>query len=353
MRSLSTTLVALLACVAATGVLGHPSSEEDKKAFFEARSRVVAHTRRSLERCADSPEARALEERAVARRLAKAEELRAKYGLNKDKRDRQWFQHYNKLSHDLSYKGYNLQTPAKTLFSSNTTCALVPETIIGPYYVEGELIRSDITDGQKGVRAHVDYQFINIRTCKPVPDLLVDIWHCNALGVYSGVSAPGQGGLDTTYGRGVQKTDSDGVVQFDTIFPGHYAGRATHIHVMSTDHARVLPNGTFEGGTVRHIGQTYFDESVIKAVEATEPYRRNPARRTTNLQDSFASDQATPQYDPFVKHVYLGSKAQDGLLLFLSIGIDPDADYNECRTPAAHWHPGGGEDLPDPQFCNI
>lgn len=58
---------------------------------------------------------------------------------------------------------------------------------------------------------------------------------------------------------------------------------------MSTDHARVLPNGTFEGGTVRHIGQTYFDESVIKAVEATEPYRRNPARRTTNLQDFFAA----------------------------------------------------------------
>ncbi|KAL3959917.1 extracellular dioxygenase [Purpureocillium lilacinum] len=348
---LATTLVALLACVA--GVLGHPSSEEDKKAYLETRSRVIAHTRRSLERCADSPEARALEERAVARRIAKAEELRAKYGLNKDKRDRQWFQHYNGLSHDMSYKGYNLNTPAKTLFSSNTTCALVPETIIGPYYVEGELIRSDITDGQKGVRAHVDYQFINIRTCKPMPDLLIDIWHCNALGVYSGVSAPGQGGLDTTYGRGVQKTDADGVVQFDTIFPGHYEGRATHIHVMSTDHARVLPNGTFEGGTVRHIGQTYFDESVIKAVEATEPYRRNPARRTTNLQDFFAGDQATPQYDPLVKHVYLGKKPQDGLLLFLSIGLDPDADYNECRTPAAHWHPGGGEDLPDPQFCNM
>lgn len=78
---LATTLVALLACVA--GVLGHPSSEEDKKTYLETRSRVIAHTRRSLERCADSPEARALEERAVARRMAKAEELRAKYGLNK------------------------------------------------------------------------------------------------------------------------------------------------------------------------------------------------------------------------------------------------------------------------------
>lgn len=259
----------------------------------------------------------------------------------KQRRDQAAFKHYNSISHDFTSKGYGLDTPPKTLFASNTTCALVPETIIGPYYVDGELIRTDITDGEPGVFSHVDLQFINIKTCKPIPNLLIDIWHSNSTGVYSGVPTKGQGGVYTTFGRGVQKSDSDGVVQFNTIFPGHYTGRTSHIHIMSTDHASVLPNGTFVGGTVRHIGQMYFDESLIKAVEATEPYLRNRQPVTHNSQDRLAWDEATPQYDPFFKYVYLGGKVQDGLLLWLTIGLDPNANYNKNRTPAAHWPPGG------------
>lgn len=219
--------------------------------------------------------------------------------------------------------------------------------VIGPYYVEGELICRKITDGEPGVKACFDFQFIDINTCEPVRRLLVDIWHANATGVYSGVATPGQGGLNTTYGRGVQQTDGDGVIQFDSIFPGHYEGRTTHIHVMSTDGADVLPNGTFDGGTVRHIGQTYFDEELIEAIEAVEPYARNKQRRTSNADDKLSADEATPEYDPFMKYVYLGDKPDDGLLAWITIGIDPDPDYDEDRTPAAHWYPGGGVDESD------
>ncbi|KYK61232.1 extracellular dioxygenase [Drechmeria coniospora] len=341
------TLMAILALSVATH--GHPSTEEAEQAYFESRRQVVANTKHNLEKCINSPASRALRNRAVARRAARATELRQRFGIKTAaaahvRRDSASLEKWASISHDYTASGFDLNTPTDVIFASNTTCALVPETIIGPYFVDGELLRTDITDGEPGVRTHVDFQFINIKTCEPVPELVIDVWQANSTGVYSGVSAPSQGGLKTNFGRGIQVSNSDGVVEFDTIFPGHYVGRTNHIHVMSTDQANLLLNGTFEGGTVRHIGQTYFDQSLIAAVEAVEPYVRNKQNVTSNLQDKYTGDQATPEYDPFFKHVYLGDSVDDGILVWLTIGLDLDANYNKNRTPAAHWHPGGGTD---------
>lgn len=155
---------------------------------------------------------------------------------------------------------YELSTEESVIFTSNATTALTPETIIGPYFVAGEYIRSNITEGQAGVPIHLDIQFIDIETCEPVPDMLVDVWHSNATGSYSGVGGAGQGDLNTTFCRGVQSTDKDGVTQFDSIYPGHYVGRTIHIHVVTRRGGKILPNGTYTGGTVNHIGQIYFDQ---------------------------------------------------------------------------------------------
>lgn len=54
----------------------------------------------------------------------------------------------------------------------------------------------------------------------------------------------GQGGLNSTFLRGIQLTDHDGVVQFETIFPGHYSGRAVHTHLLAHTNATIEPNGT-------------------------------------------------------------------------------------------------------------
>lgn len=85
-----------------------------------------------------------------------------------------------------------------TIFGSNNTCALVPETTVGPYYVTGELIRQDITEGQAGAPLHLDFQFVDINTCEPVSNLITDVWHCNSTGSYAGVSSEGEGGLNST-----------------------------------------------------------------------------------------------------------------------------------------------------------
>lgn len=189
---------------------------------------------------------------------------------------------------------------------------------------------------------HLDIQFVDLTTCAGIESLLIDIWHCNSTGVYSGVAAEGQGGLSTTHGRGAQQTDSDGVVQFDTIFPGHYTGRANHIHVMATAEAELLPNATFMGGTARHIGQLYFDQSLIAAVEQLSPYSTNTQPLTTNAEDSIAPDEATAEYDPFLSYVMLGDSLLDGLLMWITVGLNTSADYSASVAAAAHYYEGGG-----------
>lgn len=118
-----------------------------------------------------------------------------------------------------------------SLFSDNSTCILQPEVTQGPYYVDGELLRSNIVDGQEGVPLYLDIQLVDTSTCEPVPAVYMDLWHCNSTGVYSGVSASGNGNsndtsnLDATFLRGIVQTDINGVAQYETIVPGHYTGR--------------------------------------------------------------------------------------------------------------------------------
>jgi protocatechuate 3,4-dioxygenase beta subunit len=249
---------------------------------------------------------------------------------------------YESISHDVTAEGYTLDTPEDVLFDSNSTTALVPEVTIGPYFVSGEFIRTDVTEGTQGVPIHLEMQYVDINTFEPVPDLLVDIWHTNATGVYSGVSAAGQGGLNSTFLRGVGATDSDGVVEFDTIFPGHYNGRAHHIHLLVTQNSTLLPNNTYVAGKTDHIGQLFFNQDLISEVELLDPYNTNTQGLVPTLSDGIAAQQATSEYDPLVDYVLLGDSLQDGLLAFIIVGIDTTANYTSSYTPAAHYQEGGG-----------
>jgi protocatechuate 3,4-dioxygenase beta subunit len=110
---------------------------------------------------------------------------------------------------------------------------MLPLTSIG---VEGELIRKNVIEKEKGVVMHLDIQVVDINTCTPIPKAAVEIWSANATGVYSGIVGFGNGNrLDTSNQnnkalRGIQITDKAGAVQFETIVPGAYMGRTAHIH---------------------------------------------------------------------------------------------------------------------------
>lgn len=120
-------------------------------------------------------------------------------------------------------------------------CVLTAELTEGPYFLDGSLIRQDITEGRAGVPLKLRILVNDPTASAPVADAAVYLWHCDAQGFYSGVGA-NQPGSDTTaeevaeaaeatWLRGIQITDADGMVEFDTVYPGWYQGRTVHIHM--------------------------------------------------------------------------------------------------------------------------
>lgn len=245
----------------------------------------------------------------------------------KYRRDLATLEIYEAINHNETALGYTPATPESTIFSANTSCILSPENTDGPYYVTGESIRKNVTEGQAGIPLYLEVQYLDINTCLPVPDVYVDIWNCNSTGLYSGVNVTGnEGSYDSTFLRGIQVSDSDGVASFETLFPGHYDGRATHTHLLSHQNVSVLSNGTIQGGTVSHIGQLFWNEDLRSAVEATYPYNTNTQTVVSNADDMWSIVQAENDYDPFPEYLYLGDDITDGLLAWIQIGINVTAD---------------------------
>lgn len=81
-------------------------------------------------------------------------------------------------------------------------------------------------------------------------------------------------------------TDEDGVAQMLSIFPGHYAGRTTHVHFIGNYGGTVLSNNTYSGASVSHVGQFFFDQDLITSVEKVAPYSTNTQSTTLNKNDN-------------------------------------------------------------------
>jgi protocatechuate 3,4-dioxygenase beta subunit len=166
-------------------------------------------------------------------------------------------------------------------------CVVRPEMTEGPYFVDGQLERSDIrvepTDSsvKEGTPLTLAFALSQITnaTCSPLAGATVDIWHCDAEGVYSGVSDPGFDTSGQSWLRGYQVTGEDGRVEFTTIYPGWYSGRAVHIHFK----IRTLSatNDTYE-----FTSQLFFDEALTDQVHSQPPYNSKGQRDTLNENDS-------------------------------------------------------------------
>jgi len=154
--------------------------------------------------------------------------------------------------------------------SGAVACVLTPELTEGPYYVPGEKVRSNITEGRPGAKLALALTVVDASTCKPIKGATVDIWHADALGAYSGVQ-----GNKGTFMRGIQPTNANGVAHFATVYPGWYQGRTVHIHVK-----------VHLGGTVVHTGQLFFSDVLTDAVYTKTPYSTRGARTTRNANDS-------------------------------------------------------------------
>ncbi|KAH0367061.1 aromatic compound dioxygenase, partial [Aureobasidium melanogenum] len=336
---------------------GHDPREEalERRSYYDS----VPPTKRSLNHCEAKIKARGLEQRSLARRELLATNARQKRGLGEasledeksllaanqraEKRDAASVLNTTHLSNDTSI---NMDVAEEYLFG-NGSCILVPEVTQGPYYVEGEYIRKNITEDQEGVPLTLEIQVIDVNTCEPVPDVYIDFWHCNATGVYSAIVANGNGdasdtgNVNTTFLRGIAETDPEGVATFESIVPGHYTSRANHVHIITHTNTTLYVNGTMSPGSIQHVGQLFFDMSLLKQVEATYPYNTNTQDWTTNSEDSIlAEETATDGVDPVVEYILLGDDVSDGVLAWISMGVD--MTNNQTVSPAGNYYRTGG-----------
>lgn len=207
------------------------------------------------------------------------------------------------------------------------TCTTSPEQTQGPFWFDVDSIRSDIREQRPGSVLQLALRVQDVSACSadgratPIPNCVVEIWHCDAGGLYSGFES-GSGGKnsgetsdgsyasgdqeatttdDGTYLRGAQVADSNGIVQFTTIFPGWYRGRTMHLHLkVHLDRETVLTT------------QLYVEDELATEVYAAAPYSDRSGRRTLNSDDAFFSEDA----------VLTVSKQGGAYLGLINLGVD-------------------------------
>jgi protocatechuate 3,4-dioxygenase beta subunit len=182
------------------------------------------------------------------------------------------------------------------------TCVVRPAMTEGPYFVDEMLnradIRSDPSDGSVKEGTPLELTFlvsqIGGNACTPLEGATVDVWHCDALGMYSDVSDPGFKTQGKKFLRGYQVTDAGGMARFQTIYPGWYQGRTVHIHFK-------IRSSSGSGGAYEFTSQLFFDDALSDKVYTQAPYASKGERTVRNEGDGIyrnGGDQLTLQFTP-------------------------------------------------------
>lgn len=192
-----------------------------------------------------------------------------------------------------------------------TPCNVYKASTEGPCHATSDkLVRKDISEGFSGLPTRLEFLIVDAN-CNPVPNATLEIWHCDTYGVYSGDIDGNNDAFCTGgdpiaaaayWGRGIQTSGADGRVTFDTLFPGWYGGRATHIHFKVT-----VNNMTYI------ISQVFFDEDLKTDVYSTQPNYEKPSGMGYQLN---ATDNVVMQAGLSLSEVVMSTKKQDdGVLL--------------------------------------
>ena len=203
-------------------------------------------------------------------------------------------------------------TPGGTTGSSS--CVLTASLTEGPYFVDEKLNRSDIrTDPVTGVVSAgiplaltFNVSRVASSACTPLTGAYLDVWHCDAAGVYSDVS-----GSSRKFLRGYQITDANGVAQFQTIYPGWYAGRAVHIHFK----LRLFAGST---KTYEFTSQFFIDDALTDSVYTQSPYSSRGTRTTRNTRDGIYNSLSSAEKAVLTLQT---SKTADGYAGVIDLGV--------------------------------
>ncbi|KAL4910575.1 hypothetical protein BDW74DRAFT_315 [Aspergillus multicolor] len=252
---------------------------------------------------------------------------------------------------------YNIQTEAPYYSTiQNDTCVLTPEVTEGPYvYPPSQTLRQDMAEDQPGVPLWLDIGVLDMATCEPLNNALVDMWHCNATGSYSSFTglSPNtpfetllhemdldiedfQMGVtdlhtdQTTFLRGMWPTDKNGMMEMKTVFPGFYVERAIHIHVQVHTNWTTRTNGTIVTSNTVSTGQLYFTEELEQQIMALEPYASHTQiNRTTNADDTVYFQDTVGGFNPVISVVPVdGEDVSKGMIGYVTLGVDTTAVEN-------------------------
>jgi len=214
---------------------------------------------------------------------------------------------------------------ALTTTAAGEVCLITPQATQGPYWFDPKLERTDITEGRKGLPLRIAIKVLEGATCAPIRDARVDVWHCDAQGIYSGYE--GQGPTGTTEGetflRGHQATGADGVAKFLTVYPGWYQGRTPHVHV------KVFLDE--EGTTNLLTCQLFFPDALSEWLFSNAPdyLREGQTRDTLNRTDGIAQGQGYSTFGAI-------SEQADHYAMTVTLGVDRAA-----RSEEGGFGPGG------------
>jgi len=233
-------------------------------------------------------------------------------------------------------------------------CVLTPELTVGPYYLDDLLVRNDITEGKAGIPLDLQITVVDATSCTPIENAAVDVWHCDAKGFYSGFTTASPGGTGAyvddgsnpeTFLRGVMLTDTDGVAEFNTIYPGWYVSRDIHIH-MKVHVGGATEDGTYDGGTVAHIGQLAFDDSFSERIAKESPYNEKTDTFTRIADDTVFVD--VEDDDPTYFLTLTPNDDADltkGITGTIVVGVNPSTD-NDQSGQGGDGGGGGGQGGP-------
>ena len=184
----------------------------------------------------------------------------------------------------VSQRNGRLAAPAD--FGAAQQCTMLKDSVEGPFYFCTNPGVADIARGQQGAPLVIALRAINAATCQPIPDAVIDVWHCDAKGLYSGQNLAVDEAIkspkhappvnDDRHCRGALRTDADGIAEFRSIYPGYYVERAIHIHFK-----------VHIGNRAFLTNQALLPEADNAAVMAMAPYNMpRKVKRISNAQEA-------------------------------------------------------------------
>lgn len=219
--------------------------------------------------------------------------------------------------------------PDPFINDTSPTCTMTCAQILGPCYAPTQ-VRSDISEGHAGIPVRLALRVVN-EQCEPVEGATVDIWHAAPEGIYSGqvendmCNKDDSAARHANYFRGVQTTDANGRVDFDTCFPGWYSGRAVHIHF------------TIRIGNSEYVtSQVYFDDDLVTDIVTNySDYSARGKNDTTNKTDGVVSP------DEIANYIVSTARMPDGAMqAWKTLVIRNSLDEILCHAKPGRMPPG-------------